>query len=59
MISRSILAWRALILGFRIWKLEHWTQNEILDQVRFFRALKLEFEARHAQKLLEIVCILC
>ena len=36
---QSILAWRGLILRFRIWTLEHWTQNEILDQVRFFPAL--------------------
>ena len=52
MIFRSILAWRALILGFRILKLQHWTQNEILDQVPFFRAPKLNIWARLARKQL-------
>ena len=52
MIYESILAWRALILGFRIWEFQNWTQNEILDPVRFFRALKLDIWARLARKLL-------
>ena len=55
MIYESILAWRALILGFRIWEFQNWTQNEILDPVRFFRALKLDIWARLARKLLIFV----
>ena len=58
MIYESILAWRALILGFRIWKLQHGTQNEILDQVRFFRALKLDIWGRLARKLYVYVKLL-
>ena len=58
MIYESILAWRALILGFRIWGFQNWTQNEILDPVRFFRALKLDIWARLARKLLIFVNVL-
>ena len=48
------MAWRALILRIRNWESRQSTQNEILDRISFFRALKLDIGALNSTEKLEL-----